>query len=106
MTKLDVTRIEEPMYIMYTVQKIAEKCGFIVKSTSAQLKLEENPNKSNPAIDTHPKKNTNMWYVDVETTNGDDVLDDVYDKFYTKVGLMVIDNNLNDIGYDISPMIH
>lgn len=47
-----------------------------------------------------PHKPIKMVYVDID--NWTDIPDEAYEKFYIRLGYLVLDNNLVDKGYDIT----
>lgn len=89
MTEVKVEELNDELYVETLIGAILKKCGIVYRGTSVRWKNEEG--------------SIVMIYVDIDNYN--DISDETYDKFYTKVGLMVEDNDLVSKGYDITPML-
>lgn len=89
MIEVKVEELHDELYVKTLIDTILKKCGIAYKGMSVRWKNEEG--------------SYIMIYVDIDNCN--DIPDETYDKFYTKVGLMVGDNDLVNKGYDITPML-
>lgn len=89
MAEVKVEELNGELYVKTLIGSILKKCGIVYRGMSVRWKNEE--------------ASIVMIYVDIDNYN--DISDETYDKFYTKVGLMVEDNDLVSKGYDITPML-
>lgn len=98
MTEVKVEELDNELYVKTLIGTVLKNCGIAYKGMSVRWKNEEG--------------SIVMIYVDIDNYVDchqqmayNDMPDETYDKFYTKVGLMVEDNDLVSKGYDITPML-
>lgn len=104
--KVEVEKLYNPTYVIAIVKELLEKCEIEYGSVTAYSKdglasvTYKKKDKLKHIRKLEPWKPIKMWYVDID--NYDDMSDELYEKFYIRLGYLVLDNDLVNKGYDIT----
>lgn len=104
--KVEVEKISNPNYVLSVIKELLAKVGIDYGTISVRYSDElasvtyKKRDKIKHIRKLKPYKPIKMVYVDIDNYN--DIPDEAYDKFYTRLGFLVLDNNLVESGYDIT----
>lgn len=103
---IEVQKLSNPNYVLSIIKELLTKVGIEYGTISVKYKDElasviyKKRDKVEHVRRLKPYKSIKMIYVDIDNWTG--IPEEAYNKFYTRVGFLVLDNNLVNLGYDIS----
>lgn len=103
---IEVEKLNNPTYVISIIKELLSKlgikygtisCKYIDELASVSYKKRD---KAKKVRKMKPSKPIKMAYVDIDNYN--DISEETYDKFYVRLGYLVLDNDLVNKGYDIT----
>lgn len=104
--KIEVQKLNNPTYVISVIKELLAKLGIEYGTISVKYKDElasityKKRDKIKKIHKMKPSKPIKMVYVDID--NYTDMSEEVYDKFYVRLGYLVLNNDLVNKGYDIT----
>lgn len=104
--KVEVEKLQDRLYVINLIGELLKKCEIVHKKMEVRWNDElasvtyKKRDKIKHIRKLKPYKPIKMVYVDIDNYN--DIPDEAYDKFYTRLGFLVLDNSLVESGYDIT----
>lgn len=112
---IEVQKLNDRLYIINLISELLNKCGIVYKGMEVRWNDElasvtyKKRDKIKHVRRLKPYKPIKMVYVDIDNyvdchrqMTYNDIPDETYDKFYVRLGYLVLDNDLINKGYDIT----
>lgn len=103
---IEVEKLNDRLYIINLVGELLKKLGIVHRGMEVRWNDElasvtyKKRDKAKKVRKMKPSKPIKMVYVDIDNYN--DIPEETYDKFYVRLGYLVLNNNLVELGYDIT----
>lgn len=103
---IEVQKLNDRLYIINLIGELLKKCGIVYRGMEVRWNDElasvtyKKRDKIAHVRRLKPYKPIKMVYVDIDNYN--DIPEETYDKFYVRLGYLVLDNDLVNKGYDIT----